>query len=99
MVATLLAVVNIYVGDLAFSPFSLERWQCIGIVALLFILVSLLLDTFASLTEIKKFTDGLSGNIKICIMEKSIYQSIERPCLDGHHDLRHNKCPGPVRIL
>ena len=73
VVGTLSALVNIYVGDLALSPFSLERWQCIGIVVLLFILVSFLLDIFASLTEVKNFTDKESGNIKISALWKKIF--------------------------
>lgn len=73
MVATLSVIVNIYIGDLALSPLSLERWEYIGIVVLLFILVSLLLDIFASLTEVKNFTDRESGNIKISALWKKIF--------------------------
>jgi len=73
VVSTLSVIVNIYVGDLALSPFSLARWQCIGIVVFLFILVSLLLDIFASLTEIKNFTDRESGNIKISELWKKVF--------------------------
>ena len=73
MVSTLSVIVNIYVGDLALSPFSLARWQCICIVVFLFILVSLLLDIFASLTDIKKFTDRVSGNIKISALWKKVF--------------------------
>ena len=73
VVVMLSAVVNIYVGDLALSPVSLERWKCIGIVVFIFILVSLLLDIFASLTEIKNFTDRESGNIKISALWKKVF--------------------------
>lgn len=73
VVGTLSAVVNIYVGDLALSPFSWARWQCIGIVASLFILVSFLLDLFASFAELKNFTDHESGNIKISELWKKVF--------------------------
>jgi hypothetical protein len=73
VVVTFSAVVNIYVGDLALSPFSLERWQCIGVVVILFILVSFLLDLFVSLTEVKNFKDLESGNIKISALWKKVF--------------------------
>jgi len=71
VVGMLSAVVNIYAGDLALSPFSSARWQCIGIVTSLFILVSFLLDLFASFAELKNFTDHESGNIKISALWKN----------------------------
>lgn len=73
VVVTLSAVVNIYVGDLALSPFSLVRLQCIGIVVSFFLLWSLLLDLFVSLTEIKNFTDRESGNINISALWKKVF--------------------------
>jgi len=73
IVMSLSALVNIYVGDLALSPFSWARWQCIGLVVFLFILVSLLLDIFASMTEIKNFTDQESGKIKISALWRKVF--------------------------
>jgi len=77
VVATLSAIVNIYVGDLALSPFRLERWKCIGIVVCLFLLMSFLVDLFASLAEIKNFTDRKSGNIKISALWKKVFTNPE----------------------
>lgn len=73
VVVTLSTAVNLYVGDLALDPFSWARWQGIGIVVCLFLLESFLLDIFASLTELKNFTDHESGHIKISALWKNVF--------------------------
>ena len=62
VVVTLSVAVNFYVGNLSLDLFNLARWQGIGIVVCLFLLVSFLLDLFASLAELKNFKDHESGH-------------------------------------
>ncbi len=73
VVVTLSIAVNIYVGDLALDPLSWPRWQCIGIIVFLFLLVSLLLDLFISLKELKNFKDNETGNIRVFALWKKVF--------------------------
>jgi len=73
VVVVLSAVVKVYVGDLSLDIFNLARWQGIGIVVCLFLLVSFLLDLFASFAELKNFKDHESGKINIVGLWKKVY--------------------------
>ncbi len=73
VVVTLSIAVNIYVGDLALDPLNWPRWQCIGIIVFLFLLVSLLLDLFISLKELKNFKDNETGNIRVFALWKKVF--------------------------
>ena len=73
VVVTLSVAVNFYVGNLSLDLFNLARWQGIGIVVCLFLLVSFLLDLFASFAELKNFKDHESGHIKISALWKHVF--------------------------
>ncbi len=73
VVVVLSAAVKIYVGDLSLSPFNLIRWLGISIIVCLFLLISFLLDIFASFSEIKKFKDNESGHINILALWKDVF--------------------------
>ena len=73
VVVTLSVAVNFYVGNLSLDLFNLARWQGIGIVVCLFLLVSFLLDLFASFAELKNFKDHESGKINIVGLWKKVY--------------------------
>jgi hypothetical protein len=73
VVVTLSFAVKFYVGHLALGTFSLARWQGIGIVVCVFLLVTFFLDILASLTELKNFKDHESGKINIVALWKKVF--------------------------
>jgi membrane-associated phospholipid phosphatase len=73
IVVTLTIIVDLYIGDLAINAFNPVRWLGICVIVCIFLIVSFLLDVIVSCTELKNFTDPLSGNVNVSDLWKKVF--------------------------